>query len=61
MRQFHRIPRVPEAFEVDAFDYAACINVQAGNNAYGYSHVLILNSAVLLIGARVRYGRRGCC
>jgi hypothetical protein len=38
VRQLDRISGVAEPFEIDAFDHAAGINVQARDDANGYSH-----------------------
>ena len=49
VRKFHRITGVAKAFEVDAFDDAACVDIKAGYDADGYSHVLLLSSAGALL------------
>ena len=76
MRQLDRISGVAESFEVDPFDHAAGINVQARDDAYGYSHDFSCllqsfakvpawagreRSAVNYRRKTARCGRRGCC
>ena len=38
MRQLHRVTGVAQAFEIDAFDHAAGVDVEARDDAHGYSH-----------------------
>ena len=38
-RDFHRIAGVADVDEIHAFDHAAVVHVQAGNDAFGETHI----------------------